>query len=534
MKTKLFNLILLTAIVLTSLVSAATFTATLDGSFTKADNTVVLTIRDTSGSANTVTVGAISDITDGTNSLSISGAGTKSVPANGSATLDLVYTGDTSAFALGTFTTDVVLTSGSDNRTLPLNFESSFCDNGIVGQEFKLDIKKFDIKNTGYGEEDNEWYPLDDVEIELRIENDGSVDIDDVTIEACLYDIANDDCVMDEDDMELSDTGLRIKDGDEETVLFNFKVDPDLLSDETDYVLYVKAFDDDLGESVLCTEETEDITVIRDKHFVILDNIAIPESISCGETVDITADVWNIGEEDEDDVYVLVSNNELKINGRVDIGTVDALEKEQMLFNLQVPEGIDEKSYTLRFSVYDEDDDIFENDNDDKAEFTHALKVEGNCEEEVTLTKDAAISAALVTENVQAGKDVTIRATIRNSGEEETSYSIQVEGHDFFSTLQSINPSTLTLQPGRSQDVLITLKLNSDAAGEQVFNIKALFDSQEVKQGVSLNVPQGVSSITGSAIGSSIRENWFIWVIVLINIILIIAIIIVAARMSRA
>ena len=535
METKLFSLILLTAIVLVGITSAATnLTASLDGDFTKADNTVVLTIKNPTSSAITgVDINSIADITDGTNSLVISRdpTGTFTVPANSQSTFDLIYSGDTSDFALGTHFTTIKIVDGADTLNKTLNFISGFCNAGIVGQSYKLNIKKVDIKNAGYGEEDNEWYPLDNVEIELRIENNGNDDIDDVTIGACLYDINNDDCVMDEDDMDLSDNGFRIKDGDEEKVFFNFKVDPDLLSEEIDYTLYIKVYDDDLGEEVLCTEETEGITVTKDKHFVVLGNIETPDSVSCGETVDITADVWNIGEEDEDDVYIKIFSKELGIDSRVDIGTVDTLEKEDMVFGLKVPNGADERSYNLGFTVYDEDDDIFENDNEDKSEFVHALKVEGSCVKPIT--KDASISASLTTDDVRAGEEVTIKATITNTAGEETDYSIGVEGYEFFSVVQSINPSAITLQPGSSQDVLITLKLNKDAAGEQVFNIKSLFDSQEVRQRVSLTVPAG-SSITGGAIGSAIRENWFVWVIVLINIILIVAIIIVAARMSRA
>ena len=63
MKTKLFVLTLFAVLFLAGIVSAS-FTATLDGSFSKTDNTVIMTV--TSTIADTVNVGIIPAITDGT------------------------------------------------------------------------------------------------------------------------------------------------------------------------------------------------------------------------------------------------------------------------------------------------------------------------------------------------------------------------------------------------------------------------------------------------------------------------------------
>ena len=544
MKGKFLVLLLMTAIVLSSLVIAATnLTTKLDGDLTKADNTVIFTVKNPTGTDITnVNINAIPDITDGTNSLTVSRTptGTFTVPANGEKTFNLTYSGDITKFALGTFSTTITLVDSLNTLNTTLNFVSSFCDDGVIGtatinlKNYELTVAIDDIKVEGFGPEDNEWYPLDSIELTTDIENKGDEDIDDILIEACLYDEIGQECVVDEDDMDFDDD-FKLKDGDGKSVIISYKVDPDDIKEAGDFVLYIKTYSDELGEDKLCVEDSEPITIVDDE-FVVLDDVNIPATATCGELIEVTADVWNVGSDTQDEVSLGVVNKELGIDQKVEVGDIDEFEKEAISFTIQIPEDAKEKTYNLKLSVYDEDDDVFETEEDEEESvFNYQIAV-GDCAKQppILTKKDASISATLESDEVIPGEDVIIKATVMNTGEEKTSYSISLQGYDSFSLVQSINPSTLTLDAGKSQDVLITLKLNKDATGEQVFTIKALFDSEEVKQQVSLSIqPSGVG-ITGSVIGASLRENWFIWVIVLINIILIIAIIIVAARMSKA
>ena len=538
MKTKLFVLTLFAVLFLAGIVSAS-FTATLDGSFSKTDNTVIMTV--TSTIADTVNVGIIPAITDGTNTLTVTANPVSLVFAGaGSKTLNLTYTGDTSNFALGTFSVLVPLTGTSETRNTTLSFVNSFCSNGIIkkyeptpGEIYELKesglIDNIDV--TGFGPEDNTWYVSDDIEIELSLDNTGTEDIDDIKIEACLYDEENDECIIDEDDMELDDN-FKLKDGDEISQIIKYHVNANDIDAAGDYVLYVKAYSDDLEEENLCIDDSEAITITEDE-FVLLDDVSIPESASCGETITITADVWNVDSSRQDEVSVKVVNKELGIDQTIDAGDIDDWDKSDISFDLEIPKDADEKSYALKFTVLDENGDVYETDEDnEESVFSYPLNVALNCKETQVL-KSLDISAVLETDEVKAGQNVEIKATLKNTGDETTSYSIGVDGYETFSTIESITPSTLTLDSGESGDVFITLKLDEDASGEQVFNIKGLFSGKEVTQPVSLTIQSG-TSITGSAVGASFKQNWFIWLIVLINIILIVAIIIVAARMSRA
>ena len=82
--------------------------------------------------------------------------------------------------------------------------------------------------------------------------------------------------------------------------------------------------------------------------------------------------------------------------------------------------------------------------------------MQGNC---IKIdTRNALITAILETadSDVKAGKEITIKATIKNTGNETTTYTFGLEGNELFSTLKSITPSSLTLTAGQSQDVSIT------------------------------------------------------------------------------
>ena len=72
--------------------------------------------------------------------------------------------------------------------------------------------------------------------------------------------------------------------------------------------------------------------------------------------------------------------------------------------------------------------------------------------------------------------------------------------------------------------------MNEDAEGDKTFSIRAIFDGKEIKQQVALSLP---SKANGFTLPASLKDNWFIWVIVIINIILIIAIILVAIKVSK-
>ncbi|NHJ32246.1 MAG: putative S-layer protein [Asgard group archaeon] len=412
-----------------------------------------------------------------------------------------------------------------------------------TGNPGNLEIKRIEFNNKGlqYGSfgEDDEWFPFEEIEVEIEVESD-DYDIDDISLEWGIYSIDDGEWLIDLDE----ESDFNLKDGDEESVLITFKLDDDLdidldefIDNSENYRFYVIAngvIDDDNagaddGEDT-CDYDYESASIIIESDFVILDNIDMPETLSCGETVTVTADVWNIGDRDQDEVSVEVSGREsvLKFGKIIDVGDIDAFDRQQISFTFIAPKDLDEKYYALVFEVYDEDDDIYENDfDDDLAKFTVPFKVEGGCG---VSAENLLISASLES-GAKAGQEMIIRATITNNGDELETVTINAAEFGAWAELISQDQSTLVLNEGQSKDVLFTFDIKKDVSGTQMFFIELVSGGDVTKQPVSVSVEKAGSflGITGLAVG----DNASLWGLGILNVILIIIIILIAVKIAR-
>ncbi len=460
---------------------------------------------------------------------------TFSLVAGSSVTLNASLSSIPADFGLGTFTktasinvSDALNPLDSQIKQITFSFANSYCDSGEVGD---LEIKSVDFSNKeGFGEDD-EWYMLDEIEVEVEVKNRGNQDVDDVVVEWGLYNKKTGDFVIDEEE-----DNFDINDDEEETVTFTFTVDPDDFDendDEDDFIFYVKAFSDDEGESKQCSSNTETVKIVRDSDFVVLKDITFPEVAQCGAIVEGTAEIWNIGDEDQDDVYVTVVNRNLGLNERVEFGDLDVLEDGNLRFDFTVPQNVRAGNYPIQLNVFDEDDDIFENGNDDEARFFKNLRVEGNCVAEIP-ESTVDITASLDSDAIK-GKEMVVKTIFKNTGLNETTYQVTVSGYSDWANLSSVIPQSLTIAPGDSKETVITLV--PIESGNQEFTIQAVYNGvatdQKVRVSVEAEEVGRFGRITGSAIVDNIKNNWFIWVIAALNIILVIVIIVVAVRIMR-
>ncbi len=452
----------------------------------------------------------------------------------------------------GTFTIDNLKIEATESTTTT---EDSFCS--IPNMEGDLRIKKVKIVNHGPSNdgEDEKWFPLDRITVQVELENDGEVEIEDMVFQLGLFekdsttDIAEDMFWISDDDEEIEIGDIEEHGEDDELEhTFEFRVNPEDL-EEGNYVLKIKIYSDDLGEDNACIDYADDLTDFGTSEFyaeididkeeedegraVVVDTKKLPPILEagCNDEVLLDLDVWNIGDADQDQVKVTLYNSELGIDMEytiresMDMGD----DKEEVDFNFIIPKDAEEKTYTLELRTlydYDDDDDLYDEQSD---VFLVFLRVEGNCRPEVS---DAVIIAELDPETPEAiaGKQVIIRTTITNPGDAEATYSISIEGNSAWSSLGAIDPQTITLTAGASQDVSIYLNLNTDAEGEKEFTIKATSIEGSVKeQKVALTIKKGLSQ---DKVVEHIKNNWFIYAIVIINLILIIAIISVVKRIA--
>ena len=399
-----------------------------------------------------------------------------------------------------------------------------------------LRVKNIDINNNGMNDnekfgDDDAWFPLDDIEVEIEVENNGDDDFEDIEIEWGLWDTSADEWVIELDD----EKDFNLKDGKDETIKITFNLENSLdvdledLTDGDNYRFYVIANgkNEDTSNDI-CEYDFEDIELVIEENFVVLHDFQFPETISCDSEMQILVDLWNIGDEDQEDVSVRVHNSELGISEFIEVGDIDAFDKEEFSVTVKIPEEADEKFYSIKLDVYDEDNDIYENDfDDDEAKFNVVFQVSGSCGK----TADALVSASLESGGI-AGEELVVKATIVNSGDDSATYKLNVANYAQWAVSGNPEINTLLLNKGESRDVLIRFDVKEDALGEESFNLEVLSNGELVlTQPVSVSIEEAQKGFPG--IKSGLNGNTYLWIIGALNVILVIIIIIVAIRVAR-
>lgn len=554
MKSKILSLFLLTTILLSLVTISATITINAP-KLSQTGTSVDVTI--TSDETETIDFESISDIVQDEKTISFSTTtnsidltGTPEDPDTQTITINYVIEEDFEFEIEKDYSTVLTGTRDSDSTTIltTLIFEKEFCSISNPG-ELKISNVEFDVLE-GLGDDEEFWYPLDEIELSFELENKGDYDMDNIEIKICVFDKDDKTCVFDEDDFELSDDDFNLDpDDDEVKVKATLTVDPDELNaGNTDYEIYIKATGDiddsdapvDVDEEPSCVSDSEGMEIRTDEEFIIFSDIDFSaDPVPCGEEVTLDFKVWNVGDTDidDDEVYIWIYNKDLGLDEEITFRSgIDKLDREEVFLTFTIPKDIEEKTYGVLIKAYDDDsysnNDLYENEEDDQAEIEVPLRIEGACSLNLEEPK---ITAELdpETPEAKAGEQVIIKATIKNTGDEETEYDISIMGNSAWSSLVDISPKTITIAAGESEDVDITLDLDATTEGDQEFTIKATYGEQTTEQKVALTVKAGnAAGITGATIGTHLRENAFIYAIVVINLILIIAIISVVRRMA--
>jgi len=399
---------------------------------------------------------------------------------------------------------------------------------GNLGSNLRIKIDDITVKE-GYGK-DEEWLPLDEIEIDIKVENrGGDQDINNIAVGWGLYNKDTDEFYIDDEEKDFD-----LNKNDDKTITVTFRLDKnidELADDNFVFYAWANAEDEEFNDDETCESTSKNIDMIIENDFVILDNIKSQETVQCGAELQITADVWNIGEDDQDDVSVYINNKELGIiDKKVEIGDINAFEDEKLDVTIQIPNNVQEKSYGIKLSVSDEDNDVYMND-DDKSINNVIVKVQGGCGEK----ESKALVSAVLQSGGNAGEKLIIKSTITNTGEEKTTYTLNIAGYTEWADSADLDKKIIILDQGDSDSVLVTFDVKDDASGDYNFDIEVLSDSNLViKQPASVTIEKksttGISGITGRVIGG---ENWYLWAIGALNIILVIVIIIVAIRVAR-
>ncbi len=420
--------------------------------------------------------------------------------------------------------------SVSGEVTKAFNFEgSSFCEFSNQGN-LKVTVKDIKVTSDSFGK-DNKWFVFDTVEVKVEIRNSGREDIEDVVLEWGLYNTQSKKWTIEVDEEDEFD----IDKGDRESITIKFKLDDSMDEDLEDlskgkYIFYVRATGEIAdgtheGEST-CASDSKEGELMLEKNFVVLYNLKAPEVSQCGSEAHISGDVWNIGSKDQEDIYLKIYNRELGIDEEIQIGDLDSFESTDFDLILQLPEDIVEKAYYLTITVYNEDNKVYKNKDDKESKSSLQLNVQGNC-----AVAKASVTAVLESGG-QAGKEMIVKATIKNTGKKTSSYSLNVGGYTGWASSATLDKSSLTLNAGQSEDVLLTFNVKRDALGNNLFTLDVLSGNELiVSQPVQVEITKKKFSLFGGNLFSG--ENKYVWGIGLLNLILIILIIVIAIRISR-
>ena len=132
----------------------------------------------------------------------------------------------------------------------------------------------------------------------------------------------------------------------------------------------------------------------------------------------------------------------------------------------------------------------------------------------------------------ESGEDLIVKAIITNIGTKTMNYVVNVAGYSTWAESASSEPNVLTsVESGASREVLITLTPKEDALGIQTFNLEVLSDGRlELTQPIEIEILEKEKALDLSDL---FGDNWYLWLIGALNIILVLIIIIVAIRISK-
>ena len=391
------------------------------------------------------------------------------------------------------------------SKTRTIVVYDNFCAAGSSDSDLALAV---DIANKGNGEDD-EWLPLDTIEIEVEFDNNkvssnGAYDLNDLTFELGIFDsvgknVAGDMIWIseDEDKFEFGD----VDEGDDAKHVFEFRINPAEFSADGNYKVKLKAFPSG-QEATYCIAQSSDLTSFgtskyeadisinlpSDDEAVVVDSetLPLPATAQCEDEVTFSADIWNIGDRDfEDQIMITLFNSELGVSENKTItGDLDQGEMTQVAFTFNIPAGVDEKIYNLDMKTYyDWDADNSEYDEVSAETFNFPLTISGNC-----VPPQLTVSASLESGG-KAGESLVVKSTITNTGTESETYTFALSGYSDWASNAKVN-NTLTLAVGQSGDVWVTLDVDRKADGDKTFNIESyssegeLLKTQPVQVGI--------------------------------------------------
>ncbi len=242
----------------------------------------------------------------------------------------------------GTVTVTDPDSGAQDTFELSIEVQVDVCDFGQVGNDLQITIEDPDANE--------EFEPGDEITVDVKVDNVGNDDIR-TQVEAFLF----------SDKREVTDASSdsrNLEDGEEEdfTLSLDIPLDANRVSEDDEFLLVVKAFDDD-NEGLNCVQEAVRLNIeLKSKKLVFKEESTkfLPAEASCGDSVVANVNVFNVGSDDLENVVLTLQNSQLKISKKSGVFSVEAFDSEEdnqesKQFALDVP--LDAKPGSYSFVV---------------------------------------------------------------------------------------------------------------------------------------------------------------------------------------
>lgn len=418
--------------------------------------------------------------------------------------------------------------------TTTFTLAKTFCSNGAQADNLTIDRVK--IESTG---KKSKWMPLDEITVTVKTRNRGTSSVNDAVVELGLFDSTGKDVTSDLDfkntDSERISIG-RISKSSDETVTFEFQVPGDM--EAGDYRLAVKAYSDDVGESKLCADTSSDldsnfyqlVTLDRESEtgkFIAFNKMSFtPNQASCGDSVTLTTNVYNIGDEDQDRIKVRLVNPELKIDAFQELRNgLDIGDSSLVTLSFAIPPTAIDKTYDLQLTaLYDYRSGDYKENLDSPVVLPY--KVFG-CGPARNVSGDALSLNSVVTSDPKPGQQFTVKSTIRNIGTQPITVILNAKGYELWAKLDKLSDRLVQLASGETKEVTTTFTVNTDASGEKSFTLEANTGDRIQTQETTLSLPKASNSF------DAFTGNKLAWILGIVNVVLIILVIVVAIKIAQ-
>jgi len=406
------------------------------------------------------------------------------------------------------------------------------CRYGQVGTN--LSITDFNINNNGEGE-DNDWYYLDDVEIEVEVHNSGDKKISDVYVELAIF--SGDTDVTDDFDLEDDKISLgSIKDDDEEIATFIINNVPIKDIEEGEYTVKVKAYIRS-NEDSECVQDFESIDVTNPfGEGVIVNGGALNNLLdaNAGDSTEASFDVTNVGADKEKEVLIVLYNTELGIYEKYNVNDLRAGDSETITFaNIEIPETAKSKTYGIMVETYfdyDEgdtseefsyDQDSYDDLDDDYNIFTFSIRVAGDD----SLTNPTI--TAVLNSTAKVNEELIVKISVKSNSAQSNAFVVSADGYSSWADFVALDSSTMTIS-AQGTGVAV-LKLTPTEAGQQTFNVKVLYNGKTIEQPITVTVANADSGFFGNLSDKLGKTTAYLIVAIIILVIIILLVLIVRA-----